>query len=96
MESYPTTTDKDFLLWLLAATSNEAKMLPLDHLQWGKKTHFRLRCAKSFATLRIFIAKWILKDNSDAASVADILSISSLPWESNRKKHCFPQSKPKR
>ena len=36
MESYPTNTDKDFLFWLLAATSNEAKMLPLDHLQRGK------------------------------------------------------------
>ena len=29
MDCYPTTIGKDFLLWLLAVTSNEAKMLPL-------------------------------------------------------------------
>ena len=29
MGCYPTTVGKDFLLWLLAVTSTETKMLPL-------------------------------------------------------------------
>ena len=29
LRCYPTIADKDFLLWLLAVTSNEVKMLPI-------------------------------------------------------------------
>ena len=49
------------ILLILKITSQNAK----NALQFLKKD-FYLQCAKSFATLSIFIAKWISKDNLNA------------------------------